>query len=259
MIAALALAGRWRGLRRAAAPSPSRARRRIRTAAVTGTMLAGSALIGQHAARKLDDASRYLERVTLSRSRVATAPGHACGGTRPQAGRDHARSPASESRRRWSQWSGPPAAFTTLAGMPSAIGITAAIVCGLFGGRVSGGVVGVVNAVGVSHAGGLQRQRCGVGWRPHGGACGLRSGSEPAHRLTTCASDWIDAFSRAAAGQRIGRVRCIVAPAQPAARAAAARSPESRLARGFALPVTAASSGVTSSTCGESTPSGSAP
>jgi serine phosphatase RsbU (regulator of sigma subunit) len=33
-----------------------------------------------------------------------------------------------------------------LAGVPSSIGITAAIVCGLFGGRVSGGVVGVVNA-----------------------------------------------------------------------------------------------------------------
>ena len=35
----------------------------------------------------------------------------------------------------------------TLAGVPSAIGITAAIVCGLLGGRVSGGFVGVVNAV----------------------------------------------------------------------------------------------------------------
>ncbi len=35
----------------------------------------------------------------------------------------------------------------TLAGIPSAIGITAAIVCGLLGGRVSGGLVGAVNAV----------------------------------------------------------------------------------------------------------------
>jgi serine phosphatase RsbU (regulator of sigma subunit) len=34
-----------------------------------------------------------------------------------------------------------------LAGVPSSIGITAAIVCGLLGGRVSGGVVGIVNAV----------------------------------------------------------------------------------------------------------------
>ncbi len=33
-----------------------------------------------------------------------------------------------------------------LAGVPSALGITAAIACGLFGGRYSGGIVGVVNA-----------------------------------------------------------------------------------------------------------------
>ena len=35
----------------------------------------------------------------------------------------------------------------TLAGIPSAIGITAAIACGLLAGRVSGGVVGLVNAI----------------------------------------------------------------------------------------------------------------
>ncbi len=35
----------------------------------------------------------------------------------------------------------------TLAGVPSALGITAAIACGLFGGRVSGGIVGIVNAI----------------------------------------------------------------------------------------------------------------
>jgi serine phosphatase RsbU (regulator of sigma subunit) len=34
-----------------------------------------------------------------------------------------------------------------LAGVPSSIGITAAIVCGLLGGRWSGGVVGIVNAI----------------------------------------------------------------------------------------------------------------
>ncbi len=53
LIAALALAGAGRRLRELSAPPPP-PRRRIRTAAFTGTMLAGSALLGNIAARKLD-------------------------------------------------------------------------------------------------------------------------------------------------------------------------------------------------------------
>ena len=55
VIAALALAGAGRRLRELSTEEPRPRRRRVRTAAVTGTMLAVSALVGHAAARKVDD------------------------------------------------------------------------------------------------------------------------------------------------------------------------------------------------------------
>ena len=81
----------------------------------------------------------------------------------------------------------------TLAGVPSAIGITAAIVCGLFGGRVSGGVVeSSTRCVFLTLAASSGNDMCAAGWSPHGGLVVCDRVRNRRMRPTTCASDWIE-------------------------------------------------------------------